>query len=64
MKQNRQPIDIEVPIKIDWIHLAYEMCWVIWWPIELNSQQNDFIRPIGVERICDVMEGTEYFVSL
>jgi hypothetical protein len=35
MKQNGQPNGIEVPIKIDWIYLTYEMCWVIWWPIEL-----------------------------
>jgi len=43
MKQNRHAIDVDVPIKIDWIYLAYEMCRVIWWPFELNSQQNDFI---------------------
>ena len=40
------------------------MCRIIWWPFELNSQQNDFIYSTRFESICDVMKGTEYFVSL
>jgi hypothetical protein len=57
-------VDKVVPFKIDWIYLAYKMGRFIWWPFEINSQQNDFIKSTRFESICDVMKCTDYFVSL